>query len=286
MRGCTKSRWTPRRSHTDSDVLPASGAGGSARGRAPILTDREAPDASGVLHGLPAAADFCCDLGDRHYRARLLGDWVGQLGARVRARLTRHGLSAADPGERSRPQRGMSGRSRLLTGGVPYTPMPTLLTTERFILTPEELSDAPWLAELFTARGGAAVSEAQARERVAAMHQLTRTHGIGAYVLWPRDGGTPVGYAAIIVGRGTVEEPELAYELLPDAHGHGYATEAARAVLAAAFATSRRRVWATVRPWNAASLRVLDKLGGFHQVRTTSDDAGQLVWFACEGPAL
>lgn len=142
----------------------------------------------------------------------------------------------------------MSGRSRLLTGGVPYTPMPTLLTTERFILTPEELSDAPWLAELFTARGGAAVSEAQARERVAAMHQLTRTHGIGAYVLWPRDGGTPVGYAAIIVGRGTVEEPELAYELLPDAHGHGYATEAARAVLAAAFATSRRRVWATVRP--------------------------------------
>jgi len=77
MRGCTKSRWTPRRSRTDSDVLPASGAGGSARGRAPILTDRKAPDASRVLHGLPAAADFCCDLGDRHYGARLLGDWVG-----------------------------------------------------------------------------------------------------------------------------------------------------------------------------------------------------------------
>lgn len=180
----------------------------------------------------------------------------------------------------------MSGHSRLLTGGVPYTPMPTLLTTERFILTPEELTDAKWLADLFTARGSAAVSEAQARERVAAMHKLTRAHGIGAYVLRPRDGGTPVGYAALIVGRGTVEEPELAYELLPDAHGHGYATEAARAVLAAAFATSRRRIWATVRPWNAASLRVLDKLGGFHQVRTTSGDEGQLVWFACERPAV
>lgn len=163
--------------------------------------------------------------------------------------------------------------------------MPAELATERFVLTCEELADAPWLADLFTARGGGTVTEAEARSRVAAMHELTSEHGIGAYVLRPRDGGAPAGYAAIVIGRGTVEEPEIAYELLPDARGRGYATEAASAVLTAAFATGRRRVWATIRPWSSASLRVLDKLGGFQQVRATSDEQGQLLWFACERPA-
>jgi RimJ/RimL family protein N-acetyltransferase len=163
--------------------------------------------------------------------------------------------------------------------------MPAELATERFVLTREELADASWLAALFTARGGGTVTEAEARARIAAMHELTSEYGIGAYVLRPRDGGAPAGYAAIIIGRGTAEEPEIAYELLPDAQGHGYATEAASAVLPAAFATGRRRIWATIRPWNAASLRVLDKLGNFHQVRATSDEQGQILWFACQRPA-
>jgi RimJ/RimL family protein N-acetyltransferase len=163
--------------------------------------------------------------------------------------------------------------------------MPTELATERFVLTRQEFADARWLADLFTARGGGTVTEAEARSRIAAMHELTSAYGIGAYVLRPRNGGAPAGYAAIVIGRGTVEEPEIAYELLPHAQGRGYATEAASAVLAAAFATGRSRIWATIRPWNAASLRVLDKLGGFHQVRTTSDDQGQLLWFACQRPA-
>lgn len=163
--------------------------------------------------------------------------------------------------------------------------MPTELATERFFLTREEIADAAWLADLFTARGGGTVTEPEARSRVAAMHELTRAHGIGAYVLRPRDGGNPAGYAAIVIGRGSIEEPELAYELLPDAQGHGYATEASRAVLAAAFATGRQRIWASIRPWNAASLRVLEKLGCFGHVRTTSDGQGQVLWFACEAPA-
>jgi len=160
--------------------------------------------------------------------------------------------------------------------------MPERLLTERFVLTPEELTDACWLSELFTARGGGAVTAERARERIAAMHDLTRQHGIGAYVLRPRAGDAPVGYAAVIVGRGTVEEPELAYELLPAARGHGYATEAAQAVLDAAFATGRRRLWATVRASNAASLRVLEKLGGFTQQRVSSDERGRLLWYVCE----
>jgi RimJ/RimL family protein N-acetyltransferase len=166
-----------------------------------------------------------------------------------------------------------------------FPPMPDRLDTERFVLTPEEPSDVPWLAELFTARGAGPVTHDAAWQRMAAMHELTRRHGIGVYVLRPRDGTAPVGYVGLVVGRCTVEEPELAYELLPAAHGRGYATEAARVVLDAVLATGRERVWATVRESNAASLRVLAKLGGFGVRRVTTDEHGRVLWHVRERDA-
>jgi RimJ/RimL family protein N-acetyltransferase len=162
-----------------------------------------------------------------------------------------------------------------------FAPMPSRLETERLVLTPETEQDAPWLADLFTARGRGPVSVEHARERVAAMEEVIARLGIGAYVLRPRDGSPPLGYSAIVVGRGSVAEPELGYELLPAAQGRGYATEAARAVLDAAFGTGRTRIWATVRPWNAPSFRVLDKLG-FRRDRTTTDDDDEIVWLVAE----
>jgi len=69
---------------------------------------------------------------------------------------------------------------------VTFTPMPSELATQRLILTREEFADAAWLAELVTARGGGTVTEAETSSRIAAMHELTRVHGIGAYVLRPR----------------------------------------------------------------------------------------------------
>ncbi len=90
-----------------------------------------------------------------------------------------------------------------------------------------------------------------------------------------------IGYCGLIVGRATLEGPELAYELFRRAHGHGYATEAARAVLDAAFATGRERVRSTVRAWNAPSLRVLEKLG-FRRERSVTDERGELVHLVCD----
>ena len=85
-----------------------------------------------------------------------------------------------------------------------------------------------------------------------------------------------IGYCGLLVGRASFDEPEIAYEL-PGGRGLGYATEAARAVLDAAFATGRRRVWSTVRAWNAPSFRVLEKIG-FHRDHTVIDDQGELVY--------
>jgi GNAT superfamily N-acetyltransferase len=69
----------------------------------------------------------------------------------------------------------------------------------------------------------------------------------------------------------------IAYELLPDARGHGYATEAARAVLDAAFTTGRRRIWSTVRAWNEPSLRVLRRVG-FRRDHVVTDERGEVIY--------
>ncbi|MFE7804322.1 GNAT family N-acetyltransferase, partial [Streptomyces sp. NPDC057430] len=61
------------------------------------------------------------------------------------------------------------------------------------------------------------------------------------------------------------------------AHGRGYATEAAAAVLDAAIATGRRRLWLTVGTWNAPSLRVLEKLG-FERDRVSMEENGEVAW--------
>jgi hypothetical protein len=48
-------------------------------------------------------------------------------------------------------------------------------------------------------------------------------------------------------------------------------------VLDAAITTGRKRLRATVRSWNAASFRVLEKLGS-ERDRVSADDRGDLVW--------
>lgn len=54
----------------------------------------------------------------------------------------------------------------------------------------------------------------------------------------------------------------IGYELDPDYWGRGYATEAARAIVHFGFAELRlRRIWAECVAENAASARVLEKLG-------------------------
>lgn len=142
-----------------------------------------------------------------------------------------------------------------------YSPMPLRIETERLVLTPEEPRDAEWFTELLNARGTGTFTVADARERIQVMTETIQTTGIGALVLRKRPDGEALGYTALVVGRCSLDEPELAYELLPRAHGLGYATEAARALLDAAFDTGRRRIWTTIGSWNAPSLRVAEKLG-------------------------
>jgi RimJ/RimL family protein N-acetyltransferase len=67
--------------------------------------------------------------------------------------------------------------------------------------------------------------------------------------------------------------------------GGGYATEAAAAVTEAAFATGRERLWATVRSWNAASFRVLEKTG-FMRDHSITDERGELVYLVRDAQSV
>lgn len=80
---------------------------------------------------------------------------------------------------------------------------------------------------------------------------------------------TPVGSILLksIPASGTGEpsgDIEIGWHLHPDQWGHGYATEAASAVLAAGFSSGLDRVVAVTRTANTASQAVCARLGMTH----------------------
>jgi ribosomal-protein-alanine N-acetyltransferase len=71
-----------------------------------------------------------------------------------------------------------------------------------------------------------------------------------------------VGYCGLVENSvGHPEEPELAFEFLQEYWGRGFATEASRVIVERAAAIGHDYLASTVREWNTASLKVLDKLG-------------------------
>lgn len=96
-------------------------------------------------------------------------------------------------------------------------------------------------------------------------------YGLGLLTI--EHGSSAIGYCGLVenplVPPG---EPELAYELLRECWGRGYATEAASTVVGRTRAAGFDRIWATVRRWNLPSLRVAEKLGFVESGRVDADD--------------
>ena len=151
------------------------------------------------------------------------------------------------------------------------------LETERLVLNRWQESDAASYRRLIGERGAAMPTLDAARSKIISSRAASVDSGIATLPIRRRAEGDFIGYCGLVTGRSTLEEPEIAYELLRSAHGRGYATEAASAVLDAATATGRRRLWATVRSWNVASFRVLEKLG-FERRHSTWDERGEIAW--------
>ncbi|MFC8828414.1 GNAT family N-acetyltransferase [Streptomyces sp. NPDC057137] len=158
-----------------------------------------------------------------------------------------------------------------------YETMSYHLETERLTLRPWAESDAAEFSALLSERGNGTPTAEYARTSIVKLLAATAETGIALLPIQRREEGDFIGYCGLIIGRSTLEEPEIAYELFQRVHGRGYATEAAGGVLDAAVATGRKRLWSTVGAWNAPSLRVLEKLG-FERDHVSTDDSGEVVW--------
>ena len=164
---------------------------------------------------------------------------------------------------------------------VAFRPMPFELQTERLALRLWDHSDAAGYRALVGERGGPLPTLEEAAADIAGARDSAPARGIHLLTIRRRDEDRFLGYCGLIIGRARIEEPEIAYELLRSAHGNGYATEAALAVIDAAVATGRQRLWSTVGSWNTPSLRVLEKVG-FHRDHATTGDRGEIVWMTRE----
>ena len=77
-----------------------------------------------------------------------------------------------------------------------------------------------------------------------------------------RGGGRLIGNCGVRLAHNGARVGDIGYELAPDEWGHGYATEAACAIVAFGFQELRlHRLWATCIAENAASARVMEKVG-------------------------
>ncbi|MGK5445262.1 GNAT family N-acetyltransferase [Micromonospora sp. URMC 105] len=171
----------------------------------------------------------------------------------------------------------------------------TVLTTERLVLrdwtdTPADLDRifdiysrteiTRWLA----ASGLPLTDPAQARDRLAIWRKRHAGHG-GRYGTWAievRDTGRVAGTLILkpLPGADDVTETddiEVGWHLHPDSWGHGYATEAASAVLAREFAAGTPQVYAVVSPGNEASMGVARRLGMTHLGQRTDWYGGEVL---------
>ncbi|MBT0567398.1 GNAT family N-acetyltransferase [Williamsia sp. CHRR-6] len=73
--------------------------------------------------------------------------------------------------------------------------------------------------------------------------------------------GTVLIAPAVRRDGGFVGEYEVGWHLHPDSTGHGYATEAARAIIDMAFARGATELWCDMFPDNHRSAAVADRLG-------------------------
>jgi RimJ/RimL family protein N-acetyltransferase len=112
-----------------------------------------------------------------------------------------------------------------------------------------------------------------------------RKFGFGLYRVQSKASAETVGMCGL-VKRDSLDDPDLGYALLPEFSGQGLASEAAAAVLAhARSALGLARIVAIVDPLNAASIRVLEKLGfAFERKLRLPHNDTDLMLFASDAP--
>ena len=148
-----------------------------------------------------------------------------------------------------------------------------VLETARLTLRPPVPDDLDWLLDrINTERVMRHLGGVRSRDEVAdGLAQDIAAFADGGYRRWTvclRDGGDRVGRCGLFTVRAAAAPPamqgarEVGWTLAEETFGHGYATEAARAILGFAFGMlDLPYVFAQTSDANGGSGRVMDRLG-------------------------
>lgn len=147
-----------------------------------------------------------------------------------------------------------------------------IVETERVLVRPWRHEEAPRLLDILSRLevvrwlGDATPKLMQtldeAHARIDRLHALSTVPPLGYWAVVPKATGVPAGSVLLLtLPRATDGEVEIGWNLHPDSWGHGYATEAAVAVLAHGFAGGLPAIWALTDLENAPSQAVCRRLG-------------------------
>jgi ribosomal-protein-alanine N-acetyltransferase len=101
-------------------------------------------------------------------------------------------------------------------------------------------------------------------------------HGFGLWLVLRKADGAPIGMCGLLK-RDTLDDVDVGYALLPAYWSHGYAAEAASASVEYGRRLGLRRIVAITQADNAASIKVLEKLGlRFERAMRLNSDAAEV----------
>ncbi|RZK62037.1 MAG: N-acetyltransferase [Hymenobacter sp.] len=173
------------------------------------------------------------------------------------------------------------------------------LTTERLLLRPMQLQDAPGLLELDSdpavhrylggIGGPRPAGLADSEDVIRFIQAQYVAHGIGRWAVLRRATGEFMGWAGLKLVAGPINGQhdfyDIGYRFLPRYWGQGYGYEAARASLTYGFATLKLpRICAYADVNNAGSRRILEKIG-LQLGNTFAEGGTTCVWYEAENPA-
>ena len=167
-----------------------------------------------------------------------------------------------------------------------------VIETERLSLREMSEADAGFILELlndpgfirFIADRGVRTPEAAARYIGERFVESYRQHGFGLWLVEAKDEGVPAGICGLLKRGAPVPGVEVGYAFLPQFRSRGYAFEAASAAKAyARDALDLPRLYAVVNPDNAASIRLLEKLGmRFERAVRLAGEASEISLFSAD----
>lgn len=145
------------------------------------------------------------------------------------------------------------------------------IETERLVLRPWRDEEAPRLLDILSrlevvtwlGDGGPQLMADldEARQRIERYRVRSAEPPLGIWAVEVRQTGLVAGTVLLVTLPNSEGEVEVGWHLHPDSWGHGYATEAAQAVLDHGFAGGLDEVYAVTHTTNAPSQSVCVRLG-------------------------